>query len=251
MRFGSSVSLLVVLTILSCTASCEAASGKERMLVLTQTNNLFGNMTAYVKSDGAKVESADHKKSFLCIAPKWDVLMFNNQRKLIYRCPYATWSKSGFKTALSFADTDALGGVLPVAVQKLQYVGLSATNFALPNEHNGVRSMRFGKEADYLTTESFPTQLNVRKFLLALNNAPLQCTGLILRFRRLATHGFGFGLEYNKQVFVQTILDTKKSAYMPVDYKLFVEPSNYKPVSDADVLFDKVDLESVYDVMGK
>jgi hypothetical protein len=50
---------------------------------------------------------------------------------------------------------------------------------------------------------------------------------------------------------VQSVLDTSKAVYKPVDDRLFVEPSHYKEVSDGDVLFEKGDADAVLDMMGK
>ncbi|HEY9777074.1 MAG TPA: hypothetical protein V6C81_25130 [Planktothrix sp.] len=246
MRINPSLQLIVAL--IACAllpASVQAnTTAQPRMLVLRQNSMAYGPLIVDVQKNGIRMDTADHEKTILCAGPTWDAYLFNNKHKLLYKRPYSVWVKDGVLTALSLEWNDF--DQKAVHTGELNYAGLSAAEYAFPSSHNGVSNIRFGKIADYVTTNAVEIDPKIGKFVSSLFDCPLSKMGLLMRFRRIAGRTYGFGLKYNRQDYIETCLQTTNSTYAPLDQKLFLAPTDYKPASDGAIFVDQSDSNEAF-----
>ncbi|HEY9777075.1 MAG TPA: hypothetical protein V6C81_25135 [Planktothrix sp.] len=229
----TSPSLQILLTAAAAVASLSTTAlantaAQPRMLVIEENTMAYGPMIVDVQKNGIRMETVDHEKTILCAAPSWDACLFNNKRKRIYKRPYAVWSQHGMQTALSMQINDF--SERAVRERQILYYGLAACEYAFPRRHV--------KIADYITTNAIDVDPRVSKFVSSLFDCPLTDKGILMRFRRMAGRTFGFGLKYNEEKSIEICVETKKASYAPLDQKLFVAPTDYKPASDGEIFVD-------------
>lgn len=215
------------------------------VLVFRALGKILGKVTVYVTPQAAKVENEAHDKIYLCCAPTYDVFIYNEKRKLIYRTPYSSWSKDGLKTTLSLEDNDGLNHSPGMKSKRtIQYAGLKSY---MLRYGDGTAK---GVYADYVLTQDVHTDKRLQRFIQSVFAVPF-VDGFPLRFRRVSGDSFGMGLDYNRQKHAEVFMDMLTSKHETLAANLLKPPLSYKAVPDSDIFVNTKDAEGVFsDLMG-
>jgi hypothetical protein len=94
-------------------------------LILYQSSVLARDQLVFMTKDGITIQSRHSAWRVLCMAPKWETVLYSVQQKNICTLSYSYWSKSGFNVIEA-----VLGDITPMkntAVQKAMFMGLPTT----------------------------------------------------------------------------------------------------------------------------
>src|SRR5689334_2960757 len=96
--------ILIILLIL---IHAQAAWAADSMLVLDQTNSIYGHLTVSLSKLGVRMERKNGDYCLLCVGPSWDILLFSDKTKKVFRYPMSKWKTKGFVTALTLQENDS------------------------------------------------------------------------------------------------------------------------------------------------
>ncbi|MDZ4836243.1 MAG: hypothetical protein SGJ27_20890 [Candidatus Melainabacteria bacterium] len=215
------------------------------ILELQQTHRLYGRLTVSIAKDAVFMTSRDKGFRFLCKAPNWDVVAFDDVRKISYVYPFRKWRKNGIRSALSIETNDAYKNWPMILDRKQKYAGLDAVTYVLPNQPGSeFKGTKFG---EYMIHKRAGLNFNAIHFIEALYDLP-PISGIPLRFTRAyGGHKWGFGLSYNKEAQrTSSWLSTSGSQIRKANPSLFAAPVGYKPASDSEVLMRSSDVVDTF-----
>lgn len=81
---------------LSCAHAASALDANENVLVLHQKHRWLGKVIVYCNASHVRVASTESEAALVANAPKWNVQIYDPQRKLIYEASREKFFDSGF-----------------------------------------------------------------------------------------------------------------------------------------------------------
>jgi len=219
---------VLVLLLSALPALCQV-----KVIVLQQKHRLYGNVTAYLCDQSAKVLCPDQGLIFSCSAPDWQAKFIRPSLKLKHTISFENWSKNGIRTPISLEANEKFNHFPMVAKRSIQYVGLPSEQVFYPAESKGVFDKR-RLQATYTYYKKFPLNKNTLAFLNALYDVPPISSGIPLRFARIDPDaGFGFRMAYQlDHSSVVSFLETTSVSTISYSPELFKLPGDLKEVSD-------------------
>jgi len=231
----------------SSTASKSNAPSKSTaqkgLLELDQKHRLYSQVKVTLGEKAVKIQSLDRDFTFVCKAPKWDAVSFSDKRKIVYVYPYSSWSKNGIKSAISLETNDAYHNWPKILKSREKYAGVEATIYVLPSDPN--QKTANSVTGEYWVASGKGYDKNVLNFLQAFLDMP-HSDGVPVRFVRWhGSHSFGFGLKYNFESNPATSwLSTSRSRRVPEKADTFRTPTDYKTVTDGEIVVPSQELNT-------
>lgn len=217
------------------------------VLELKQTHRLYGPVTVLIANNAVSVVSRGRDFKFICKAPKWDAVSFNDVRKIVYTYRFDNWRKNGICSALSVENNNTYTHWPLNFSKKCMYSDVDVTVYDLPTGP----STKFAKGpifGEYWLHKREGVDPTAVRFLQDLYNLPVGVRGIPMRFTRAyGGHAWGFGLKYNKEPQqVATWLTTTSARVREVSASLFSVPVGYAPASDSEVLMRTGEVEETF-----
>ena len=236
---------LFVATLLLLTA-LPSHCAAQTMVVLEQKHRIYGRATVYLAADAVKVVSRDRDIEFLACAPKWDVLLYKPDRKVIHHFFFKQWSVNGIKTALNGLEDNDKYLTMEATVEPTErYAGVTAQVLSFNNKPRAR-----AKIGDYFTATTLPVSADACRVLCAIWDTRANC-GVPLRFRVMKTINFTAS-NYGSQNDYKLVnsLETHKIEFVPYNAKLFIAPAGYREVQDGEIFIGHQDMKDLQEVLG-
>src|SRR5262249_31638132 len=84
-RIKLTVVMAIALSCLVTICGANQVDAKEAGWLLKQRHRIYGSVDLFVNNSGVKVVCKDSDYTFTCAAPSWDMVLFSDKRKLVFR----------------------------------------------------------------------------------------------------------------------------------------------------------------------
>lgn len=207
------------------------ANNSDDVWKMEQNNKLFGAVTALVAPDAVRYDMKRLQLTLVCAAPKWDVCLYSQARKLEWRCDFEKFRTKGFGSFLAARGVKSLPAgakgettVFGVKCATLRYEA-SKNKGVLPSLYG----IYYGKKEKAVDHEYLDLVYLVERY-------PLQVNVCLCELADIPVVGVPLTAYSDIDGKLIYVLKTKGVTKCAMDRGLFAYPSGYKQSATADPL---------------
>lgn len=219
------------------------AWAQEKGWVLTQKSQTFGDQYLYVSPSGFKCWNPKAGIALITHAPSWDVTMFNDRTKVVFRTTFEQW-KQQIAGRLQGSRAQSMANIPWYRGGATNIAGLRATQYKMSGNNASLQRTSRSKlsqvrAADYWVSDDIQVPPKIGEMLAQIYGLP-PTTNVPLRLSYETQEGAN-----------QVALETYRSQQCPIPVTYYAAPQGYKPVkSDVEVMADE-ETKQMIDDMAK